>query len=122
MIKCIALVSRLPHLDRDAFKDYYETRHAPMIPSLFPMMATYARDYPKVRNFRPPEGQSVDDVINFDAITIMTFNSREDFDAYKQVFKDEAVMRRIQEDEAKFLDGSKTRLFVVDECVSDLPG
>jgi len=117
MIKVIVFLNRLPHLDRAAFRHYYETVHAPKIAGLLPMMAVYERNYPDAAKVRPAEGQSVDEAIGFDAMTVMKFANREDFSAWKTAMKDPELMRIISEDEANFLDSGNMRLFVVDECV-----
>jgi hypothetical protein len=120
MIKVLAFVSRLPHVTREAFRSYYETTHAPMIPGLMPTISSYERNYPNVSRIRPPEGKTLDDMVEFDAVTILRFEDQAAFDAYKQVLRDPAVMALIQADEANFLDSRKTRLFIVDEQVSQL--
>lgn len=114
IIKVLAFLSRLPHVDRAEFKSYYETHHAPMVSKLMPMLHFYERNYPDVSRLRPPEGKTVDDLVGFDAVTVMGFNDRAAFDAWKQALKDPETLRIIREDEAKFLDSGKTRLFVVD--------
>jgi uncharacterized protein (TIGR02118 family) len=122
MIKVVAFLTRLPHVDREAFKTYYETRHAPMVEKLLPMLAVYERNYPDVSKVRPTGGQSLDDAVGFDALTVMKFNDREAFSAWKAALKDPQTLRRIQDDEANFLDGAKTRLFVMDERASAMEG
>ncbi len=121
MIKLMAFVSRLPHLDREAFKTYYETRHAPLILSLIPSIKGYERNYPDASKVRPPEGKSVDDVLEFDAVTVLRFDDRDGFDAFKRAMKDPEITRIIQADEANFLDGAKSRLYVIDERLSPEP-
>jgi uncharacterized protein (TIGR02118 family) len=118
MIKMMVFLSRLPHVDREAFKTYYETRHAPLVLRLMPTIRGYERNYPNVAKVRPPEGKTVDDMVEFDAVTMLRFDSREDFEAYKQVLRDPEIMKVIQADEANFLDNTKTRLFVIEEHVS----
>jgi hypothetical protein len=119
IIKVLAFLSRLPHVDRAEFKSYYETRHAPMISKLMPMLHHYERNYPDVSRLRPPEGKTVDDLVEFDAVTVMGFEDREAFDAWKRALKDPQILRVIREDEAKFLDSRKTRLFVVESHGGD---
>ena len=118
MIKVVVFLTRLPHVDREAFKDYYETKHAPMVQKLLPMVHGYERNYPDVGKVRPPPGQSLDEAVGFDALTVMRFEDRAALDAWKAALKDPETLRIIREDEARFLDSSKTRLFVMDERVS----
>jgi hypothetical protein len=119
LIKLMVFLSRLPHVDREAFQAYYETRHAPLVLRLMPTISGYERNYPDVSKVRPPEGQSVDDVLDWDAVTILRFKDREALNAYKAVLKDEKVMAIIRADEANFLDATRTRLFMVEEHLSE---
>jgi hypothetical protein len=119
LIKLMVFLSRLPHVDREAFQAYYETRHAPLVLRLMPTISGYERNYPDVSKVRPLEGQSVDDVLDWDAVTILRFKDREALNAYKAVLKDEKVMAIIRADEANFLDATRTRLFMVEEHLSE---
>jgi len=121
MIKVIVFLNRLPHLDRAAFREYYETIHAPKIARLLPMMAVYERNYPDAAKVRPAEGQSLDQAIGFDAMTVMKFAGRDEFRAWKAAMSDPNLMQIIREDEANFLDSASMRLLVVDECVNAVP-
>lgn len=118
--KIIVFLSRLPKVDRAEFREYYETRHVPKVLALMPSIDEYERNYPDVSRLRPADGETLDDLVAFDAVTVLKFNSRESFDAYKAALRDPDVMRAIQEDEANFLDNTRTRMFVVEECVSEL--
>jgi uncharacterized protein (TIGR02118 family) len=118
MIKVVAFLTRLPHVDRKTFRDYYETRHVPLVESLLPMLGVYERNYPDVAKVRPAEGQSLDEAVGFDAMTVMRFHDREAFSAWKAALKDPQTLQTIQADEANFLDNTKTRLFVMDEYES----
>jgi uncharacterized protein (TIGR02118 family) len=115
MIKLMVFLSRPPTVDRQAFKAYYETRHVPLVMRLMPTIDGYERNYPDVAKVRPPEGKTVDEMVDFDAVTMLRFDSREAFETYKQALRDPEIMRVIQADEANFLDNTKTRLFVVEE-------
>ena len=115
MIKLIAFLSRLPHVSHAEFRDYYEAHHAPLVLSLMPSICGYERNYPDLGKVRPPEGKTLADMIDWDAMTVIRFNDREGLNAYKAVMRDEAAMAIIRADEAKFLDGAKSRLFMVDE-------
>jgi hypothetical protein len=114
----MAFLSRLPHVDRDAFKAYYETKHAPLIQTLLPSIETYERNYPDVSKVRPAPGQSLDEAVGFDVVTVFRFSGAEGFDAFKRAMRDPQIAEAIERDEANFLDRAKSRLFVVDERVS----
>ena len=114
MIKMMVFLSRLPHVDREAFKTYYETKHVPLVRRLMPTICGYERNYPDIAKVRPPEGRTADEMVEFDAVTMLRFDTKDDFETYKQALRDPEIMRVIQADEANFLDNTKTRLFVVE--------
>ena len=118
MIKLIAFLSRLPHVSHEEFKAYYEAHHAPLVLSHMPSIRGYERNYPDLSKVRPPEGKTLADMIDWDAMTVIRFKDREALNAYKAVMRDEAVMAIIRADEATFLDGAKSRLFMVDEHIT----
>jgi hypothetical protein len=118
MIKVVVFLSRLPHIDREAFKAYYEGKHAPMCEKLLPMVAVYERNYPDVSKVQPAEGRSLDETVGFDAITVLKFKDVEAYEAHRAALNDPGTRQVILDDEANFLDRSKTRVFVVDERVS----
>lgn len=120
MIKLVAFLTRLPHVTHDAFRDYYENQHVPLVLNLMPSICGYERNYPDLSKVRPPEGKTVADVIDWDAMTVFRFHDRDGLNAYKAVMRDETAMAIIRADEAKFLDGSKSRLFMVDEHLSQI--
>lgn len=114
MIKVMVLLSRLPHVSPEAFRDYYETRHAPLIQRLAPMIADYRRNYVgEVLNAPAGEGYP-----GFDAVTQLLFRSEEDHIAFKARIADPEVIAEIRADEANFLDNTRTWRFTVDERVS----
>jgi hypothetical protein len=108
----IALLKARDGLSRDELIDYYENQHVPLILSLAPPPDYY------VRNYLPETGER-----GFPA----------DFDVMTQLrFADEATRRTwldlvlaedsgVAEDEARFLDRSRTRSWTVEERTS-LPG
>lgn len=122
MIKLIAFLTRLPHVSHAQFRQYYEDHHAPLVLSHMPSICGYERNYPDLAKVRPPEGKSLTDMIDWDAMTVIRFADREGLNAYKAVMRDEAVMAIIRADEATFLDGSKSRLFMVDELTTRMDG
>lgn len=115
MIKLIAFLSRLPHVSHEDFKAYYEAHHAQLVLSLMPSICGYERNYPDLSKVRPPEGKTLADMIDWDAMTVIRFADRDGLNAYKAVMRNEEIMTIIRADEAKFLDGAKSRLFMVDE-------
>jgi uncharacterized protein (TIGR02118 family) len=119
MYKVVAFVHRLPQVSREEFKAYYEKRHVPLVQRLLPMLHHYERNYPDVSKVRPGEGLTLDQAVGFDAIAVMRFADKPAFDAWKAALKDPQTLGVIQADEANFLDNTRTRLFVMDERVSE---
>lgn len=115
--KSIALLRRRPDLTREAFIDYYERHHAPLILSLLPGIVEYRR------NFTTFEGAFVSDgaaPFDFDVVTELWFADRAAYDGAMAVATREDVAARIAADEANFLDRSGTRMFLVEERRSPL--
>jgi uncharacterized protein (TIGR02118 family) len=117
MIKVMVLLSRKAGLTREQFKQYYEERHAPLIASLLTSVVEYKRNYPSLEGAHfPPPQQDAD----FDSATEIWFDDRAGYDAFVRAVSDPQTLRKIREDEASFLDHTKTRRFVVEECSTDL--
>ena len=113
--KTIALLRRRADLDRQAFVDYYETRHAPLIRSLVPGIIEYRR------NFLIRDGAFVSEAaapLDFDVVTELWWADRAAYDAAMAVALRDDIAARIAADEANFLDRSGTRMFLVDETKS----
>ena len=114
MIKVVAFISAKPGISREAFVAHYESRHAPLIRRLLPMIGRYSRTY--IHN--PPMWRPDEPGPGFDVITELEFADQAAFDAFQRTLRDPAVAREIAADEAHFLDRAKTRLHVGEEFAS----
>jgi len=118
MIKNIALLKRKDGISREDFIAYYETKHVPLILSLFPDIAKY------VRNFLSDEGQRYmfpnASPIDFDVVTEIWLKDRAAYDRFTAIAADPDVMAKVMADEAHFLDSSRSRMFVVEERASNI--
>jgi EthD domain-containing protein len=106
VITTIALLKARDGLTRDEFIDYYENHHVPLILSLAPPPVYYARNY-------LPETDHRGFPADFDVLTHIRFTdetARRDWLALV-LAKDSGVA----EDEARFLDRSRTRGWIVEE-------
>lgn len=113
--KAIALLKRRADLEPQAFIDYYETRHAPLILSLLPGIIEYRRNYADFAGaFASPGAAPFD----FDVVTELWFADRAAYDRAMAVAARPDIAARIAEDEAHFLDREKTRMFLVEERAS----
>jgi hypothetical protein len=80
--------------------------------SLLPGMADYRRNFLSwdaahlVRGPMQP---------HFDAITEVWFEDAAAIEAFRQAFSDPVIQKRIEEDEAHFLDGKSVQILVVEE-------
>ncbi|MFC9255179.1 EthD domain-containing protein [Amycolatopsis thailandensis] len=106
MITTIALLKAREGLSRDEFVDYYENRHVPLILGLAPAPALYTRNY-------LPETGSRGFPADFDVITHMKFADEDARGAWLSLVLAEGS--GVAEDEARFLDRSRTRSWTVEE-------
>lgn len=118
-IKMIALLKKKKNMQREAFKDYYESRHEPLARELFPQIAGYRRSYiipestyvyPHIKDVPPPP--------DFDVMTELWFNSMEDFEAMGQATGRPEIGERLARDEENLFDRSVMTMLLVDERVT----
>jgi hypothetical protein len=117
-VKVIVLLSRLPHLTRAQFKDYYENNHAKLTPRLFKIDRRYQRNYPDPTQAEFPKGMTD---TPFDSVTQSWYDDEADYEKFRSLIRDPEILRTIQEDETHFLDTKRSIPCRVDECDSDLP-
>jgi hypothetical protein len=109
MVKIFAFLTKREDLETQAFIDYYENQHVPLISSLAPTPIVYKRNY-LVRG--DELNRQEDDTIDFDVVTELAFADREAYLAWGA-----AVGRgeQVAKDEERFLDRSRTRAYVIEE-------
>ncbi|MFG1461620.1 EthD domain-containing protein [Xanthobacter sp. DSM 24535] len=98
----------------DEFIDYYENNHIPLILSLAPAPPIYKRCY-IVHGEKLTEGSAS---IDFDVMTELGFPDREAFLAWIGKLFGPDAGEQVAADEARFLDRSQTRAYVVDERIT----
>jgi ketosteroid isomerase-like protein len=112
MFKCIALLKRKDGLSREAFIDYYETRHAPLIRRLLPGIIDYRRNFIELDGaFLYPAAAPID----FDVITEIRLADRAAYDRFIARASEPDIARLIAEDEENLFDRDSIRMVVVDE-------
>jgi len=109
--KAMAVMAKKPGLSKAAFIDYYENHHVPLIKSMFDI-AEYRRSYVDLTGAILAAGVEKPD---FDVVTELWFKTRGDHEAMLAGPSDPGITKRIADDEAHFLDRTKTRFFIVDE-------
>jgi hypothetical protein len=116
-MKMIGMLKRKKGTTLDEFIKYYETIHAPLATSLAPL-GDYRRNYivaRRVNGQEVPAGHDDD----FDVITEVWFRDRAHYDAFAKIMRDPAVHGRLFEDEERFMDRSRSKMYVVDERTLD---
>jgi EthD domain len=111
--KLLILIRRKPGLSVQQFRQYYEERHSKLGEESSPKvgMIYYCRRYLEPISNDEPE---------YDVLTECWFD---DFDKFTNVvarLRSEALSSDVYDDEARFMDRSKTRFFTVVEHVSVL--
>ncbi len=106
MLKVMAFLVKRPGISSEELIDYYENRHVPLILSLAPPPARYTRNYIQ----RDVTAEPRDDV---DVVTELEFADAGAYRAWVAVMY--APGSGVADDEAKFLDRSKTRGYTVIE-------
>jgi uncharacterized protein (TIGR02118 family) len=114
MIKVIVFITARPGISREAFRDYYETNHVPLVRRLLPTIGRYTRSYLQ----GPPMWRPDEPAPDFDVVTELWFANQADFDAFAATVRRPEISRQIAADEANFLDSTKTRLHLVDEHIA----
>src|SRR5437870_1128914 len=114
MLKIFAFLTKRADLEPQAFIDYYENNHVPLVLSLTTPPAVYKRNYLA----RGDEFNREEDTIDFDVITELVFADRAGF----LTWITDLSVDQVAEDEERFLDRSRTRAYVIEEHASDGPG
>jgi hypothetical protein len=110
VFKTFAYLTKREGMTSEAFKDYYENHHVKLVLSHAPLPKVYKRNYlvrGDTANLESPD-------IDFDVITELAWEDRSGFIEWITLLG----IQEIAEDEARFLDRSKTRSYVIDEGVS----
>src|SRR5712692_10691241 len=114
MLKVFGFLTRREGIETQAFIDYYENNHVPLIRSLAPTPIVYKRNY----LLRGDELNREDSAIDFDVVTELVFPDRAAYLAWRAQLSKPGSGERVVADELKFLDRSRTRAYVVKECVT----
>lgn len=109
--KAMAMMAKKPGLSKAEFIDYYENHHVPLIKSMFDI-TEYRRSYVDLTGAIMAPGVEKPD---FDVVTELWFKTRAGYEAMLAGPSDPEIAKRVADDEAHFLDSTKTRFFIVDE-------
>jgi uncharacterized protein (TIGR02118 family) len=110
VFKVFAYLTKRPDITSEAFMDYYENKHVPLVLSLAPTPNVYKRNYVVRGDAANRESPAID----FDVITELVWDDRAGFEDWIARLGVPAIAA----DEANFLDRSKTKACVIDEHIS----
>jgi hypothetical protein len=114
MYNVFAFLNKRGDISTDQFIDYYENNHIPLILSLAPAPLTYKRRY-VVHDEKLTEASPN---IDFDVMTELGFSDRAAFLAWMGKLYGPEAGEQVATDEARFLDRSRTRAYIVDERIT----
>jgi hypothetical protein len=109
MVKVMAFLAKRPGISSEELVECYENRHVPLILSLAPPPARYTRNY-----IQPGAAAELRDDV--DIVTELEFADAGAYQAWVAAMY--APGSGVADDEAKFLDRSKTRSYTVIERTS----
>jgi uncharacterized protein (TIGR02118 family) len=107
MLKVLALIKRLPTLDRKAFREHYENRHVEVAKPLLRHLVRYARHHIE---------EELHGEVDFDVVTSLGYPDKPALDATFAMLASD-VAEPILEDERRFMDKPANRFFEVSERV-----
>ncbi len=118
MIKMIGLLKRKPGMTTDAFRDYYESKHRLIGEKyLRDHACRYSRRY--LTPLFQPEAGSLESA-DYDVVLEVWYRDRASFEAGIARLALPEVAAEIAADEERFLDRSRNRFFMIEECESQL--
>ena len=112
MLKIMAFLTKREDVETRAFIEHYEHTHVPLIRRLAPAPVLYKRNY----LLRGDEFNIEDEAIAFDVVTEIAFRDRDSYLAWRAHLAEAGSA--VADDEKRFLDRSRTRAYVVEECVT----
>jgi hypothetical protein len=112
MVKTIAFLKRKAGPSREAFIEYYETKHVPLILAIAPQICEYRRNFLVEAGAIVMPGAAP---LDFDVVTEIWYPDRHAYTAAMAAFTLPANAERIARDEENVFDRFRTRFFEVDE-------
>jgi 3-hydroxyacyl-CoA dehydrogenase len=112
MYKTIAFLKRKAGMSREAFIDYYESKHVPLILSIAPQVCDYRRSFLVEEGaiLYPGAGP-----VDFDVVTELWYPDRAAYEAALALFTKPENAAAIARDEENFLERARTRFYVAEE-------
>jgi len=117
--KILLFMKRRPDISVEAFRDYYETRHAPLCEKYSTAVTRYIRRYVDPQ---PHPETGVWEDPPFDVITELWFDDEKLFKGTVGYITTAIMPDEVIEDEKNLFDRSSFRIATVVECESDFAG
>ncbi len=114
VIKRMMMCRRKAGTSLEQFMEYYETKHATLSASLFPMFASYKRNFIQPNPSRLPAGATDNP---YDVVTEMVFANEADYAAFLAKIQLPEVRAVLVPDEAAFIEPGSIFSFAVRESV-----
>lgn len=117
MIKLVYVITRRPEMSHEAFADYWLKQHGPLVAShagalrLRKYVQSHLFDHPSNEGMRAVRGM----LPAVDGITEVWWDSVEDFQAAYATPEGQAAGAALAADEAKFIDFSRSAVFLTEE-------
>src|SRR5690606_4736050 len=113
MLKLTFLMKRKPGMSFADFRDYYETRHAPLASALCPSLVRYTRTY--VTDCIAMSRSAPASEPDFDCITQCWYDVEGGWEERSKDLLPPDVFKQMAADEENFLDRARTRLLITEE-------
>ena len=114
MFKVFGFLSKKEGITTQAFIDYYEKNHVPLICRLAFTPNVYKRNYLS----RGDELNREDNAIGFDVVTELVFPDRAAYLSWRAALSKPGSGEKVVADEEKFLDRSRTKACIIEERVT----
>jgi hypothetical protein len=114
MLKVFGFLTKREGMETQAFIDYYENHHVPLICRLAPIPSVYKRNY----LLRGNELNKEENAIDFDVVTELVFPDRTAYLVWRAQLSKPGSGEQVVADEEKSLDRSRTRACIIEEHVT----
>lgn len=115
--KILLFMKRKPGMSVEAFRDYYETKHAPLCAQSSTNLQRYIRRFIEPK---PHPETGPNDEMEFDVITELWCKDEASFNGLLAYLTTSIMPDFVVEDEKNLFDRSSFRIATVVECETDL--
>jgi hypothetical protein len=117
--KILIFLKRRPGMSVEAFRDYYESRHAKLCEKYTTGVQRYMRRF---LDPLPDPATGTTEELPFDVVTELWFKDEAVFEATVRYLSTSSMPQEVIEDEERLFDRAKSRIATAIECESLLAG